>query len=154
LYRQRKRRSGGYRNVQLPLFPGYVFCRFDARQRLPILQTPGVFRIVASAGILAPVEESEIEAVRQVADSELFAEPWPQLRTGQRVWIHDGPLRDVEGVLVEIKGRCRLVVNVTLLQRAVAVEIDRDWADPLPAFRAGRRPQDRLLRQPVERSLR
>ncbi len=133
LYRQRKRRSGGYRSVELPLFPQYVFCRFDSRRRLPILQTPGVHQVVASGGRLLPVEEGQVEAVRQVAESKLSAEPWPCLREGQRVWIHDGPLRNVEGILADVKDHCRLVVNVTLLQRAVAVEIDRDWASPVPA---------------------
>lgn len=131
LYRARRRWSDRYKEVELPLFPGYVFCRFDPAERLPILCAPGVVSILSFGGDPYPVEDAEIQAIRAVIDSGLPARPWPFLKTGQRVRVNYGALRDVEGVVQDLKNECRLVISVTLLQRSVSVEIDREWICPV-----------------------
>lgn len=131
LYRSRRRWSDRIKQVELPLFPGYVFCRFDPNDRLPVLQTPGVVSIVGFAGRPAPVDEEEIAAIQAIVRSSSPALPWPFLREGQRVRLVRGALRGLEGILLEVKSECRLVVSVTLLQRSVAVEIDRDDIEPV-----------------------
>jgi transcription antitermination factor NusG len=130
-YRARRRWSDRIKEIRAPLFPGYVFCRFDANNRLPILQTPGVVSIVSFAKTPTPVEESEIAAVQRIVASDALSRPWPFLNTGDRVQVIDGPLAGLEGILLEFKKSLRLVVSVTLLQRSVAVEIDGDWVRPL-----------------------
>lgn len=111
--------------VDLPLFPGYLFCRFDVLKKLPILQAPGVIQVVGNHRQPVPVDETEINAIRQLVASGIPNEPWPYLEAGDRVRIWTGPLQGLEGLLVAIKGSHRLVLAVTLLQRAVAVEVDR-----------------------------
>lgn len=135
LYLARQRWSDRITKVELPLFPGYVFCRFDAAARLPILMTPGVASIIRTGNELSPVEDGEIEAIRVIVLSGHRAAPYPFLNLGQRVRIEFGSLKGIEGVLVSFKNTHRLVVSVPLLQRSVAVEIDRDWVDPLPSRR-------------------
>jgi len=121
--------SDRVKNVEVPLFPGYLFCRFDPLNRLvPVLTTPGIIRIVSAGRTPIPVADAEIEAVHKVVHSGLVAEPWPFLNTGCRVAIDWGPLAGLEGVLARYSGEHRLVVSVNLLQRSVAVEIDRAWA--------------------------
>jgi transcription antitermination factor NusG len=127
LYRSRRHWSDRTKQLDLPLFPGYVFCRFDPHDRLPVLTTPGLVHIVGVAGIPAPIDDREIDAVHAIIKSGLAAEPWPFVKVGNIVRIDYGSLEGLEGILIEIKKRHRLVVSVTLLQRSVAVEIDRDW---------------------------
>jgi len=127
LHTSSRRWSDRVKEIDLPLFPGYLFCRFDVRRRLPILVTSGILYVVASGKTLLPVEDQEIAAVQSIVASRLRAEPWPFLHAGQRVRIERGPLSGVEGTLVSLKRPFRLVVSVTLLQRSVAVEIDHDW---------------------------
>lgn len=124
LYKCRKRWSDRVKEVETPLFPGYLFCRLDPQERLPILKTPGVIQIVGSNRSLVPVDESEIVAIQRIVASGLPNRPWPFLHTGDTVQIQCGPLRGLQGVLVSFKGNCRLVLSLTLLQRSVAVEID------------------------------
>ena len=131
VYTSKRRWSDRMKELTLPLFPGYLFCRFDLNHRLPILVTPGVLQVVGAGKIPLPVEESEIAALRSIVDSGLQAEPWPYLRVGQRVRIERGSLEGVEGILISVKKPFRLVVSVTLLQRSVAVEIDQDWVSPI-----------------------
>jgi len=124
MYRQRKRWSDRIVVADVPLFPGYVFCRFDYWQRLPIMTTLGVVAIVGFGCDPAPIPDHEIQAVERVLKSGFAAEPHPFLRIGQRVRISHGALKGVEGVLLQKKSEWRLVVSVNMLQRSVSVEID------------------------------
>ncbi len=130
-----KRVRGKSCDVKAPLFPGYLFCRFDALKRLPVLLTPGVVTVVGRGRIPIPVEDSEIEAVQKVVSTGLQVEPWPYLEVGQLVRIDDGALCGIQGVLIGFKGARRIVVSVSLLRRSVALEIDRSMACRIQATR-------------------
>jgi transcription antitermination factor NusG len=129
LYRARHKWADRFKMVDLPLFPGYVFCRFDPSSLLPILNTPGVIDIVRAGRVLLPISDCEVAGLQRLAKSGLHSEPSPYLQVGQRVRIEGGPLFGLEGLLVEIRNSLRLVLSVDLLQRSVLVEIDRDWVD-------------------------
>jgi transcription termination/antitermination protein NusG len=133
LYATFRRWSDRTKQVEVPLFPGYVFCRFDAENRLPILTTPNVVHVVGMAGIPEPVDEGELTALQRVVASGLLMQPWPFLKVGQRLIIQEGPLRNVEGILSEIKGLRNLIVSITILQRSVAVCIERAGVRPAAA---------------------
>jgi len=115
------------KEVEVPLFPGYLFCRMDPCNRLPVLMTPGVIQIVGAGKTLIPVEEEEIVAIQRVVRNGLATMPWPYLQVGQVARIEEGPLRGMTGIIVRIKSGMKLVLSVSLLQRSVAVEIDRSW---------------------------
>ena len=124
LYRDKKRWSDRIKELDSPLFPGYLFCRFDAQKRLPILKTPGVIQIVGYNRQPVCVDESEIAAIQTLVSSGMPNQPCSFVEIGDRVRIASGPLRGLEGILVESRGRQKFVLSVSLLQRSVAVEID------------------------------
>jgi transcription antitermination factor NusG len=125
LYTVRRRRADRTVDLDLPLFPGYLFCRLDLSSRLlPLFTTPGVLRLVGAGSIPAPVEDHEIDAIQAILKEGRAPLPCPIPKEGERVIIGHGPLTGVEGVLVGQKKNSRLVVSVTLLQRAVSVEVD------------------------------
>ena len=126
LYKARRRWSDRIKEVDAPLFPGYLFCRFNPHNRLPILKTPGVTQIVGYNHVPVPVDEQEIEAIRRLVASGVPNFPCAYLEVGSKVRIEAGALRGLEGILTELKGKRRLVLSITLLQRSVAVEIDSD----------------------------
>jgi transcription antitermination factor NusG len=118
--------SDRLKRVELPLFAGYVFSRFDASRRLPVLSTPGVVHIVGDSTAPFPVDEAELDAIRHVMASGQPLTPWPFLKTGDVVIVERGPLSGSRGILLRIKDQFRLVVSLSLLHRSVAVELDRD----------------------------
>jgi transcription antitermination factor NusG len=128
-----RRRQWSDRTVEteLPLFPGYLFCRFDVLQRLPILTTHGVIAIVGLGKTPEPIPDAEIDRIQAILRSGRNAEPWPYLRTGERVRILAGSLQGLEGLLVKKKNEWRIVISVDLLQRSVAVEVDRNAVTPV-----------------------
>lgn len=125
-YRDRRRWSDRIKLVELPLFSGYLFCRFSLENRLAVLTTPGVRAIVGFGKTPSLVPDEEIDAVRAMVQSGLPVSPWPFLREGQVVVIEGGPLRGLEGRLARATDAWRVVVNVDLLQRSVAVTMDRN----------------------------
>ena len=135
LYRSRRCWSDRYKELQLPLFPGYLFCRFSVADRLRIEATPAVRSIVSWGNLLAPVPETEIAAIQTMLASGLPVMPCPFLKEGHVMYIHRGPLRGLEGILLEVKHTWRVVVSVTLLQRSVAVEVDRESVFPASTSR-------------------
>lgn len=131
LYRCRRQRSDRVAEIDAPLFPGYLFVRFDPIYRLPIITTPGVLGVVGHGRIPEAIPDEEISAIHRMLRSGSSAEPWPYVREGETVRICRGSLAGLEGVLARKKGQCRLVISVNLLQRSIAVEIDQDWITPI-----------------------
>jgi len=136
-YSAQKRWNGRLRQVNAPLFPGYVFCQFDTQKRLPILVTPGVIAVVSQGKVPLPVDDAEIAAIRTLVSSGAPVEPWPFLEIGQKVRIESDALQGLEGILVQFKGNHRVVLSVSLLRRSVALEIDRASVSPLGPVRVG-----------------
>ena len=112
------------------LFPGYVFCRLEASRRLAVLTTPGVISLVASGKGPVPVPDDEIQNLRAIVNSGIPRQSMPLLAMGDRVRVTQGVLRGVEGILMREKSHWRLVISVSLLQRSVAADVDRDWVVP------------------------
>ena len=126
LYPRRRRWSDRVVTKYVPVFGGYVFCRFDYAQRLPVITAPGVVSVVGCGSEPAPIPDHEIEAIQTVLQSGMLAEPCPFLREGHKVRVMHGSLKGVEGILVKKKANWRLVVSINMLQRAVSVEVDGD----------------------------
>lgn len=131
LYKSKRQWSDRTKELEFPLFPGYLFCRFDFSNRLPILVTPGVKLIVGYGKIPAPVSDGEIESLHRAIRSGAEATPWPYLSVGQRVRVREGSMAGVEGILLQVKNSWRIVLSVDLLRRSVAVELDRGAISPV-----------------------
>lgn len=125
-YRDKRIWSDRVKVLDAPLFPGYCFARFEyPGRRVPVLRVAGVKSIVGLGCVAAAVPDEEIFMIRTLVNSSFPVRPWPFLRAGHRVRVGHGPLRGVEGVILEQKDEWRMVVSVELLQRSVAVLLDR-----------------------------
>ncbi|HEY3838779.1 MAG TPA: UpxY family transcription antiterminator [Bryobacteraceae bacterium] len=133
-YKSERRWSDRKKEVDQYLFPGYIFCRFDPADRLPVITAPGVVDLVGFGKTPERIPDGEIERVRRMVESGLLVTPYPFLNVGQAVLIERGPLTGMEGILVEVKGKLRLVVSVNLLQRSVSAEVDRHSVRPVRAL--------------------
>jgi transcription antitermination factor NusG len=131
LQRTRRQWSDRVKVMDLPLFPGYLFCRLNLEERLPLLTTPGFLYIVGIGRNPEPVDESEILAIQSVLRSGLPVTPWPSLIVGEQVRLKHGPLRGLEGVLTRIANQHRFYVSVTLLKRSISVEVAPEWIQPV-----------------------
>jgi len=146
-YSSTRQWSDRSKRIELPLFPGYLFCRFDVMERLlPILTTPGVLSILGAGRTPIAIPNSEVEAIKTVVRSGRDVQPCPEFPAGSIVLIEKGPLAGLKGVALEVGNGCRIVVSVPLLQRYVSAEIDRSWARPLsaPLARPEEKPASRL----------
>jgi transcription antitermination factor NusG len=131
MYKARRQWTDRSKIIDLPLFSGYVFCHLAEPRFLPILETPGVVQVVGTGAKPVPVEAHEMAALYRIAGSGQETMPWPYLSVGQRVRMRAGALKDVEGILTNADGRDRVVVNIELLQRSVAVSVERLDLEPV-----------------------
>lgn len=131
MYKARRQWSDRVKEVDLPLFSGYVFCQVPERRFLPVLETPGVLQVVGKGPSPVPVEDHEMAALRRIVGCGQETLPWPYLAAGQRVRLRTGALKDVEGILASAEGRHRVIVNIELLQRSVAVSVERLDLEPI-----------------------
>ncbi|MBI2685988.1 MAG: UpxY family transcription antiterminator [Acidobacteria bacterium] len=131
MYKARRQWSDRVKVLDLPLFTGYVFCLLQAPRFRPILETPGVVQVVGTGTTPVPVEPHEMDALHRIAGCGSETLPWPYLSAGQRVRMRAGALKDVEGILATAGDRHRVVVNVELLQRSVAVSVERLDLEPI-----------------------
>jgi len=130
-YRGLHQWSDRLKEVDVPLFPGYVFCRFNINDRLPVLIIPGVYGVVGMGKFPTPIDEGQMDDIRSAVASGLKCEPWPYSANGQVVRIDRGALRGLRGCVVTFRKKHRLIIAVNLLQRAVAIEIDESWLHPV-----------------------
>jgi transcription antitermination factor NusG len=126
LYKKQHRYATRCKEFELPLFPGYVFCRFNVLTRLPILTTPGVTQILGTGNRPIALSETEIVSLQKAVQAQFPLQPFPFLQIGQRVRIEEGVLAGVVGIVTRVKHSLCLVLSVTLLQRSVLLEIDQD----------------------------
>ncbi len=134
LYRKVSRWSDRVREIDLPLFPGYVFCYFDINHRLPILTISGVTQIVGNGKMPEPIDDDELQAIKRFVASGFPIEPLPYLREGQPVVVESGSLAGLEGILLRIKDHDSLVISLALLQRSIAVEVDHYRVRPIQSL--------------------
>jgi transcriptional antiterminator RfaH len=113
-----------------PLFPTYVFARFDSANRSSILRAPGVLRIVGNSHGPCPIPDAEIDFLR----SDFFrqrVEPYRDLVIGEKVRIKSGSMQGVQGILVRKKASLRFVLTLELINQHAAVEVSADELEPV-----------------------
>ena len=126
---ERRRYSDRMKLVETAVFPGYLFCKFDAQKKVPILSSPGVEYIVGFAGAPVPLTDQEVDSIRRVVDAGGSATKY--LARGQRVRVTHGPLEGVEGILIRDSHGDQLVVSIDLLTRSASLRIDPDNVRPV-----------------------
>jgi transcription antitermination factor NusG len=124
LWRKRSIWKDRVKYVEVPLFSSYLFGYFALQEKVAVLETIGVARIVGVNGTAVPVPEEQIAAVRTMVEHRLSYDPHPYLVEGMRVRITRGVLMGAEGILIAKRGRRRLVISMDLIQQAVAVDVD------------------------------
>jgi len=131
LYRSVRRWKDRRKQLDLPLFPGYIFVRFALKDRLQVLQLPGVIQLVGFSGKPAPLPDDEIESLRNGLTGNLRVEPHPYLQVGKQVRVHSGPMAGMEGILIRRKEKFRVVLSIHLIKRSMSVEVDESEVEPV-----------------------
>jgi len=130
IYRSVRRWKDRRKELELALFPGYVFVRIALPDRLRVLQLVGAVRFVSFNGHPVPLPNGEMESLMSGLSSGVRAEPHPYLQVGRRVRVRSGPLAGAQGILVRRKDKFRVVLSLDLIMRSVAVEVDESDIEP------------------------
>lgn len=116
------------KRVAFPLFPGYVFGRFTLQDVHRVLTTPGVSTIVRTNGYPTPISDDDIGNVRAFTEalerSDVEPVRRPYFAEGTRVRVTDGPFKDVSGIVVETRGRGRILIGLEVIGQGLEIDID------------------------------
>ena len=116
--------SDRVKQIEEPIFQGYLFVRIPLRKQLEVLQTRGSVRLIGFNAQPVPISERELEVVRRFVHEEIAVDPYPYLAMGNRVYVRSGPLRGVEGFIVRKDKHARLVISLDLLFQSISVQVD------------------------------
>jgi transcription antitermination factor NusG len=131
LYEAIHRWNNGRHHVQLPLFPGYIFVRIALKDRLRVLEVPGVVRLICFNSLPCPLPESDINKMMGAVNKGVLAEPYPYMTVGTRVEIRNGPLQGMTGILLRRQNKYRVVISIDLIMRSIVVEVEAGDVVPL-----------------------
>ncbi|HEY0797170.1 MAG TPA: transcription termination/antitermination NusG family protein [Acidisarcina sp.] len=115
--------------VVLPLFAGYVFARVARTELGRALEVPMVYSVVGNGRRATPLPDQEIETLR-LGLREREANPHPYVKVGSRVRIRTGVLAGLAGVVVRTDGHLRVVLNLELIMKSIAVHVEADELEP------------------------
>jgi transcription antitermination factor NusG len=132
LYRATRSWKNRRAQVELPLFPSYLFVRINLADRVRALEVPGVVHIVSVRGEPVAVPDEEIDSL-QTAMQLRRSEPCSYFASGKRIRIKAGPLQGLEGVVVRQNSQTRIIVSVDFIQRSTAVELWPEDLEYLPS---------------------
>lgn len=132
IYQSRRKWSDRVKSVDLPLFPGYVFCRLDTDRPLKAVSVPGVCSIVRCGPDGGAISDPEIDALRRLTEVGRGLEPWTDLAVGVEVQVEAGPMAGVRGTLMRFRKETRLIVSIKQIERSISVEVDREDVRPVP----------------------
>ena len=127
------RRRDRKKYVDIPLFPGYLFV-FTEKERLlfDVKYTRGVTRIIGTdLDAPTPIPDKQILDIKSIMETDVQLDPFPYLKKGRMVRVKSGPLKGLEGILVERKGHYKLVIQIDLLQKGAAAEVYISDIEPI-----------------------
>jgi transcription antitermination factor NusG len=115
--------------VLLPLFPGYVFARFKADQRLLLLQTNLLVRVLEPESPRQLVRN--LVMLRRMLRANPGLEAEQPLTKGRMVRIIDGPFMGVEGRVARLAGKAKVVLNFEMIGQATSVTVEASLVEAL-----------------------
>ncbi len=116
--------SDRVKEIEIPIFAGYLFVRIPLKYKLEVLKTRGSVHFVTFNTFPLAIPEKELDAVRRFITEEISIDPYPYLGAGDRVYVRSGPLKGIEGFIVRKDKHTRLVISLDLLLQSISVQID------------------------------
>jgi len=116
--------------TMLPLFPTYLFVHINVRERVRVLDSPGVLQIVGNGRESVPVADADIETLRASVTARL-AQPYSDLVIGEKVRVKSGILQGVQGTLVRRSGGDRFVLSFESINQHAAIQVSAEDLEPV-----------------------
>ena len=122
LYSERVKWTDRTVTTERPLFPGYVFARFSSGSRISVISTPGIVRYLGDEP-QDLVSSNDLERIQAALISGYLLRPHPVLTAGMRVRVRDGAFEGVEGVVMELRQQCKVVIALAPVRQCFSLEL-------------------------------
>ena len=121
----KKKWSDRVKLIEQPLFKSYCFAKFPLKDKIPIVSQRGVVNIVNFKNKYVSVQDNVIDSLKILVENKVKIDPYPYLKTGDRVRIKRGPLKNVEGYIIEKRSKnTTLVISIEVIASSMQCIID------------------------------
>lgn len=123
LYSERSRWSDRTVVLERPLFPGYLFARFSSHDRVSVISAPGVIHLLGEDE-KNTVSAAEIARIREGLATGCLLRPHSYVSTGMPVRVRSGVFENVEGIVSELRSRCRVIIALPGAKQCFSLEME------------------------------
>jgi transcription antitermination factor NusG len=123
LYTEKSRWTDRNVTLQRPLFPGYIFVRYTQDTRRTVITLPGALKILGRKGC-EEVTIEEVERIRTALASGYVLRPHPTISVGTRVRVCNGIFEGTEGIVLELRSSCKVILSMAAVQQCYSLETD------------------------------
>ena len=124
LLKERRKWSDRKKWVEFPLFSSYLFANIELKNSIFVLQTHGVSSLVKFGEEIAIVQDKIIKTIKLAIDGGYQLTPTEYFIAGNEVEVIEGPMKGVKGIIVQLKGKDRLIIKIDAIQQALSINID------------------------------
>ena len=126
----RRKWSDRTKLIKEPLFKSYCFAKFSLHDKIKALSQKGVVTVVHFKDQYIPVPDSVINSLKILTENKVKLDPCPYAKVGDRIAIKKGPLKGVEGCILEKRNRnTSLVISVEAIASSVQCVVDVDFVE-------------------------
>jgi len=130
MFKERRQWSDRKRWVEFPFFRSYVFAKIELKNSIYVLEAMGVHHIIKFQGNISIIPNEIIQNIKSMIDGGFKVEQVEYFVKGDEVMVVEGPLKGIEGIVVNIKNENKLVLKVSAIQQAIAVQIHPGYLKP------------------------
>jgi transcription termination/antitermination protein NusG len=109
-------------DLQMPLFPNYIFVQLLPDDHGPLVRLPGLLSIVGNAAGPVAIPDDDMDVLRRIIDCQAI-QPHPYMTTGDKVRVKAGPLQGVAGVVLRKANGLRFIVTLDLIGKSVSLDV-------------------------------
>ena len=123
MFKERRQWSDRKKWVYFPLFRSYVFANIEIKENIYVLQTIGVNKIVKFQEKISIIPDQVIDNIKNIIEGEYNVEKADYFIKGDEVRVVSGPLKDLDGVVLDSRGTNKVIIKIEAIQQAFSVEI-------------------------------
>ena len=124
MLKERRQWSDRKKWVHFPLFRSYIFVNLEIKDSIYVLQTIGVSKIIKFQEKISIIPDKVINNIKSIIEGGYKVEDSNYFYKGDEVSVVKGPLKGLEGIVFDLKGKNKIIIKIEAIKQAFSIEIN------------------------------